>query len=214
MTCWKPCLALSGAATVTFAFCLLIPLLGTVRHAGAPVLDADPVPVAAMPAEAERRVEAGAPGATSRHLPSAPSVPATPLTLPAPSGPVDVPVAAMEGLPDAASLSLAAPEGIGAAPAGPGQPIFDRPPRVLTRLDPYYPASARRTGTQGHVLVRALVDEYGRVEEAEVVESEPAGVFDDAALKSVRGWTFSPATRQGRPVAVRIDIPIRFRLDR
>jgi protein TonB len=214
MTFWKPCLALLGAATVTFAFCLLIPLLGTVRHAGAPVLDADPVPVAAMPAEAERRVEAGAPGATTRQPPSAPSVPAAPLTLPAPIGTADMPLTALEGLPDASSLALAAPEGIGAVPAGPGQPTFDRPPRVLTRLDPYYPASARRTGTQGHVLVRALVDEYGRVEDAEVVESEPAGVFDDAALKSVRGWTFSPATRQGRPVAVRIDIPIRFRLDR
>ncbi|MEZ7196712.1 energy transducer TonB, partial [Pseudodesulfovibrio karagichevae] len=120
----------------------------------------------------------------------------------------------VEGLPDASGLPLAAPEGPGVVPAGPGRPVFDRPPRVLTRLDPYYPASARRTGTQGHVLVRVLVDEYGRVREAEVVESEPAGVFDDEALKSVRGWTFSPATRLGRPVAVRIDIPIRFRLDR
>ncbi|WP_338667914.1 energy transducer TonB [Pseudodesulfovibrio methanolicus] len=136
------------------------------------------------------------------------------LALPALSGPTDMPVAAMEGLPDASSLSLSAPKGPGAAAAGPGQPIFDRPPRVLTRLDPYYPPSARRTGTEGHVLVRVLVDEYGRVEEAKVVESQPAGVFDDAALESVRGWTFSPATRLGRPVAVRIDIPIRFRLDR
>ncbi|WP_319583651.1 TonB family protein [uncultured Pseudodesulfovibrio sp.] len=213
MTCWKPCLALMGAATVTFAFCLLIPLMGTVRHADTPVLDTNPVPVAAMPAEAERRVEAGAPGATTQRLPSAPSTPAAPLTLPAATSVTDMPLPALDGLPDASGLTLAAPEGIGAVPAGPGQPIFDRPPRVLTRLDPYYPASARRTGTQGHVLVRVLVDEYGRVEEAEVAESEPAGVFDDAALKAVRGWTFSPATRQGRPVAVRIDIPIRFRLD-
>ncbi|EGB14629.1 TonB family protein [Pseudodesulfovibrio mercurii] len=214
MTMGKPLIALTGATAVTLAFCLLIPLLGTVRHADAPILRDDPVPVAAMPPETRHPTEAGAPGSMARALPSAPRTPAAPLTLPALQGPSDMPLPALEGEPESLGLSMNAPEGPGAVPAGPGDPVFDQPPRVLTRLDPYYPASARRTGTQGHVLVRALVDEYGRVTETEVVESEPAGVFDEAALKAVRGWTFAPARRRGEPVAVRIDIPIRFRLDR
>lgn len=209
MTLWKPPAALLGAAGITIAFCLLIPMLGT--QLNAPLrLEDNPVPVVVVPPEIKQRIASGGGNTASVSpipSPSAPGLPLSVPTLPATSG---VPLPALSG---PSELSLAAPS----APTGglfePGAPAFDKPPQVLTRLDPYYPPSARRTGTEGQVLVRVLVDENGRVENADVIRSEPAGVFDAAALKAIRGWRFSPAQRAGQPVAVRIDIPISFRLD-
>ncbi|BCS88081.1 energy transducer TonB [Pseudodesulfovibrio sediminis] len=209
MTLWKVPTAFLGAVGITIAFCLLIPMLGTNRDA--PLrLEENPVPVVIVPPEVKQRIASGG-GTTASVAPvHSPSIPGLPLPVPTLPATGDVPLPALSG---PSGLSLAAP----AAPTGgmfePGAPAFDKPPQVLTRLDPYYPPAARRTGTEGQVLIRVLVDENGRVESADVIRSEPAGVFDAAAIKAVRGWRFSPAQRAGQPVAVRIDIPISFRLD-
>jgi protein TonB len=47
-----------------------------------------------------------------------------------------------------------------------------------------------------------------------VLKSEPAGTFDDAAVRAVRGWRFQPATYQGQPVAVRVEQRLAFDLER
>jgi len=38
-------------------------------------------------------------------------------------------------------------------------------------------------------------------------------VLDDAAVKAVRRWRFSPARRAGDPIARRTELAVRFRLD-
>lgn len=86
----------------------------------------------------------------------------------------------------------------------------DQQPQVLLGPEPLYPPFAREAQIEGLVVVRARVGRDGRVEEADVVRSVP--LLDATALEAVRRWTFHPARVEGRPVAVWILIPFRFRL--
>ncbi len=87
----------------------------------------------------------------------------------------------------------------------------DGAPRPLPPLaQPEYPERARKKGVTGVVKLSLLVGLDGRVQDARVLESEPAGVFDAPALAAVRQWRFEPATYEGRAVAVRVTQALRF----
>ncbi len=82
------------------------------------------------------------------------------------------------------------------------------PPRVLSSTPIVYPQGA--TG-DAEVLVAVTLDATGAVTEV-AVERSAGEPFDAAALETVRGWTFAPATRGGEPVAVRVPVAVRFRM--
>ena len=88
----------------------------------------------------------------------------------------------------------------------------DDPPRPQRTVAPEYPARARKKGTTGEVRLSLLVGIDGRVRDVRVLSSEPAGLFDDAAIQAVRQWTYTPATYEGEPVATRVTQPIVFDL--
>ena len=74
------------------------------------------------------------------------------------------------------------------APASP-------PPSELKRtryVPPEYPKDALKRGIGGEVRVRMTVDAEGKVKSATVVSSNPAEMFDRAALDAVRRWRFKP----------------------
>jgi TonB family protein len=81
----------------------------------------------------------------------------------------------------------------------------------LERPAPVYPDSARAAGIEGEVMVRALVGSDGHVLRVEVQASVPG--LDAAALAAVKKWRFKPATVDGKPRAVWVGVPVRFRLD-
>ena len=57
---------------------------------------------------------------------------------------------------------------------------------------PTYPRNAIRLGREGYVVVVFDVDTDGSVLDPYVVESEPTGVFERAAIKAVRKWLYAP----------------------
>lgn len=85
--------------------------------------------------------------------------------------------------------------------------------RPTTRTPPRYPTAARAAGTTGVVVVQIHIDDTGAVDDVRVVESTPPGVFDEAAIESVRSWHFEPATSGGRAVASWVRQTIRFTLE-
>lgn len=88
-----------------------------------------------------------------------------------------------------------------------------RPPQFLSGPDLVYPPAARAAGIEGHVVVRYDVTAGGAVANAEVVESEPAGTFDAAALASLSRWRFRPRIENGRAVSAPDRVStLRFRL--
>jgi protein TonB len=80
---------------------------------------------------------------------------------------------------------------------------------ILSRLQ--YPEIAKRAGVQGRVYVLAYINEKGEVVRAEVVKGIGAGC-DEEAVKAVLGSKFKPGMQRGKPVKVKISIPIRFQL--
>lgn len=111
-------------------------------------------------------------------------------------------------------------QGIGASAgtaSGPATAAAATGPRYdaayLRNPAPPYPPAARRRSLQGRVLVHAVVGPGGDCARAEVRKSSGHPILDEAALQAVRGWRFVPATRDGRPVAAGVEIPIVFRLE-
>ena len=88
----------------------------------------------------------------------------------------------------------------------------DQPPQRLSGPAPSYPSRARARGVEGLVVLRLLVSADGKVEKVSVVESNPEGVFEQAAIDAARQTRFQPATYQGQPVKMDIEWPVRFKL--
>lgn len=63
-------------------------------------------------------------------------------------------------------------------------------PKVVKAVAPEYPRAAERRQIEGFVTLKLSVDERGKVALVEVVEAEPAGVFDKAATEAVEKWKF------------------------
>jgi len=96
-----------------------------------------------------------------------------------------------------------------AAPA-----LRDRDARPLASNPvPVYPARALRSGVEGSVTARLLVDAKGRVSDAEIVgrSGDRDLELDRAVLNTVRDWRFEPAVHDGRAVATTVQLPVDFR---
>jgi len=75
---------------------------------------------------------------------------------------------------------------------------------------PSYPRSALRQGIEGYVVVEFDVSPNGEVLDPFVVETDQPGLFERAALRSVRRWAFEPYVHEGVPVTVS-DVTTTFR---
>lgn len=122
------------------------------------------------------------------------------------------PVEAFEGPPlDDLVIGIpeSAPEPVreGALPVG-GEVVA---PIKLSAPPPVYPDLARAARLQGIVILRCVIDEQGRVTDVEVLKGKGLGL-SEAAVEAVRQWTYRPATWHGRPVAVYLNLTVRFHL--
>lgn len=79
-------------------------------------------------------------------------------------------------------------------------PQNDRDASPLHREAPAYPHGAAMFCVEGEVKVQFNVTPDGTIVDAEVVDSDPAGVFDREALATVYRWHYQPACRAGEPV--------------
>ena len=88
----------------------------------------------------------------------------------------------------------------------------DVAPRPLMQPPMAYPSRAKATGVTGYVLLSVLIGPTGRVEQVKVLESQPAGVFDETAIAGVQTWKFEPASYKGENVRVWAKQRVRFDL--
>jgi periplasmic protein TonB len=84
-------------------------------------------------------------------------------------------------------------------------------PRALNTPDPDYSEEARKAKYQGTVVLWLVVDPAGRPRDVKVARSLGMGL-DQKAIEAVRKWTFEPAMKDGKPVAVQINVEVNFRL--
>jgi len=78
--------------------------------------------------------------------------------------------------------------------------------------NPEYPASARRRGVEGRVVLLVDIRADGTVAGVEIAESSSHDALDAAAALAVRRWLFRPARRDGDAIDSRVRIPVVFRL--
>lgn len=85
----------------------------------------------------------------------------------------------------------------------------------IVKVAPMYPESAASRGIEGYVLLQFTVTETGSVENPQVIEAQPPGVFDDAAKKAVLRFKYKPRVENGKPVRVEgVKQVITFKLDK
>ena len=84
-------------------------------------------------------------------------------------------------------------------------------PRFLHQQTPEYPEALRTLGKTGHVTLSVLIDKSGRVRNITVLESD-ADAFSEAAIKAIMASSFIPAKIDGEPVAVKLKLPVTFKL--
>lgn len=84
-------------------------------------------------------------------------------------------------------------------------------PRALDTPDPEYSEEARKAKYQGTCVLWLIVGPDGKPRDVKVARALGMGL-DEKAIEAVRNWKFSPAMKDGKPVAVQINVEVNFRL--
>ena len=98
-------------------------------------------------------------------------------------------------------------------PVAKGQSVFssaelDQPPRAINRVAPRMDSKMRRKAP-GKVVLIFEVDERGRVSDPRVYDRTDEG-FVNAAIEAVKKWKYEPGKRKGEPVRFRMRQSIVF----
>ena len=107
-----------------------------------------------------------------------------------------------EGPPDAYGLGGDGPIRMGADVTPPVKTYFP---------SPRYTEEGRQARITGVVILEAVIDREGNVVHVKVLKGLPMGLTE-SAVETAKLWKFRPAMRQGEPVAVFLNLTIRFSL--
>lgn len=176
-----------------------------------PIAGREPAPVRSVPARGKREREREKTSlALDRGSVTAPSTV---------SAPLDTHLPARFALSAGTVATRAGPQGPAASGTnlGPGQPDpaderdVNIPARLLSSSPLAYPQAARQAGIEIDFPVEIVVEANGRVTATRALSRVGYGL-DEAALRAIRGYRFSPALSAGRPVRVRMRWTVQFRL--
>lgn len=118
---------------------------------------------------------------------------------------------------DPGGNALLAAIGNGMRPAIPAAPLV-RPPRIshvmegnlIRRVQPEYPALAKQARIQGTVVLRAVINREGTIQDLQVISGHPLLV--QAAINAVRQWRYRPFYLNDQAVEVETQVTVNFSL--
>lgn len=67
---------------------------------------------------------------------------------------------------------------------------------------PNYPSRAQKRDIEGYAVVQFTITVDGKIENIQVIESEPKGVFDRSAMKAAKKYQYDPCVENGQPVEI------------
>jgi len=82
------------------------------------------------------------------------------------------------------------------------------PARVVQRVEPAFPETARRMQLSGKVVVRATITKSGSVTGVQWVSGNE--LFRDNAVAAVKQWRYQPANLDGKPIESDLEIVLQF----
>jgi TonB family protein len=86
-------------------------------------------------------------------------------------------------------------------------------PVLVKQVGPHYTSEALRRKITGTVLLEAVVLSNGTVGDVTVIRSlDPYYGLDEHAFKAMKEWQFKPGLKDGRAVAVRVQVEMTFAL--
>jgi TonB family protein len=93
-------------------------------------------------------------------------------------------------------------------------PVEQMPEMIYEKV-PVYPELAKNAGMEATVWIKSLINKKGEVVKAFVFKSSGSEVgFDESALKAAYKCKFTPAIKNGKPVAVWITYCVEFSLSK
>jgi periplasmic protein TonB len=81
---------------------------------------------------------------------------------------------------------------------------------LVHRVQPVYPPLAREARIQGSVVLHAVIDRAGKIENLQVISGHPLLV--QAAMDAVRQWRYRPYILNEQPIEVETQITVNFLL--
>ena len=86
-------------------------------------------------------------------------------------------------------------------------------PRYARYLQPDYPASERRRGAEGVVVVRVQIGTDGRVKQVQKVRGDNDAFYEATRRQALTRWRFKPATRGDVPQESWKTMTVRFTIE-
>jgi protein TonB len=92
-----------------------------------------------------------------------------------------------------------------------GTIIVDRPipEQPVAQALPGYPRMAQERGVEGRVVMSITILPDGSVQDVRVVNAQPRGYFEAAAVRAVQKWRYRPSNVTRRNVIVFMDFELR-----
>ena len=84
------------------------------------------------------------------------------------------------------------------------------PPVATYTPDPKFAKEASKNKFSGNVVVALIVDANGNPQNVHVLRGMGMGL-DEKAVQAVQQYKFKPATKDGKPVAVYVNVAVNFR---
>jgi protein TonB len=81
---------------------------------------------------------------------------------------------------------------------------------LIQKIEPQYPPLARAARVQGEVVLSAIIDSNGQINNLQLVSGHPMLV--PAAIAAVKQWRYKPYLLNGQPVEVETTITVIFSL--
>jgi protein TonB len=81
---------------------------------------------------------------------------------------------------------------------------------LLYRIEPTYPPLARQAHIQGVVVLTAIIDKDGNIQNLQVVSGHP--FLTPAAIEAVKQWRYKPFLLNGQPLEVETAVTVTFQL--
>lgn len=102
-------------------------------------------------------------------------------------------------------------EGSSTAPGGAAEGYPLEAPVPVKKVDPRYPAVARRNGLEGTVFLYGVIREDGGVESIHVVRGVH-DLLDESAVAAFARWQFEPGRKNGVTIPLEVVVEVPFRL--
>lgn len=92
--------------------------------------------------------------------------------------------------------------------------VTEAVPLYKTNPEPLYPRMAKKRGYEGTVLLNVLVNGKGLVDNIWIFKSSGYNILDNAAMDTVKDWTFVPGRRGNKTIKMWVQVPVKFELNK